>query len=102
MAGRPVNRQLAEARDEMLLKTNCSVSLFRQSGNKMGPNKMGPLRDNDSQPGAPHLQPRAFTPLPLGSISPRGWLLDQCRIQADGITGHLEEFWPDLGPDNMW
>ena len=50
----------------------------------------------------PPLQQQAFTPLPLGSINPRGWLLDQCRIQADGLTGHIEEFWPDLGPKNMW
>ncbi len=50
----------------------------------------------------PPLQPTAFTALPLGSITPRGWLLDQCRIQADGLTGHIEEFWPDLGPKNMW
>ena len=48
------------------------------------------------------LQQQAFTPLPLGSVKPRGWLLDQCRIQADGLTGHIEEFWPDLGPKNMW
>ena len=48
------------------------------------------------------LQQQAFTPLPLGRIKPRGWLLDQCRIQADGLTGHIEEFWPDLGPKNMW
>src|SRR5262245_36309834 len=44
----------------------------------------------------------AFTPLPLGAVRPLGWLRDQLRIQADGLTGHLEEFWPDLGPDNMW
>src|SRR5690348_10514766 len=44
----------------------------------------------------------AFTFLPLGTVKPQGWLLRQCRIQADGLTGHLEEFWPDLGPDNMW
>jgi DUF1680 family protein len=48
------------------------------------------------------LQPQAFTPLPLGSVRPRGWLLDQCRVQAAGLTGHIEEFWPDLGPRNMW
>ena len=50
----------------------------------------------------PPLRREAFTPLPLGTVTPRGWLLDQCRIQADGLTGHLEEYWPDLGPDNMW
>jgi len=48
------------------------------------------------------LQAQAFTPLPLGSVKPRGWLRDQCRIQAEGLTGHIEEFWPDLGPKNMW
>jgi hypothetical protein len=48
------------------------------------------------------LQPEAFTPLPLGAVTPCGWLRDQCRIQADGFTGHIEEFWPDLGPTNLW
>ncbi|HSV73545.1 MAG TPA: beta-L-arabinofuranosidase domain-containing protein [Chthonomonadales bacterium] len=48
------------------------------------------------------LQPLAFRPLPLGAVRPRGWLLNQLRIQANGLTGHLEEYWPDLGPDNMW
>ncbi|HEY3268078.1 MAG TPA: beta-L-arabinofuranosidase domain-containing protein [Armatimonadota bacterium] len=50
----------------------------------------------------PPLQPSAFAALPLGSIHAAGWLKDQCRIQANGLTGHIEEFWPDLGPDNMW
>ena len=38
----------------------------------------------------------AFLPLPLGSIRPGGWLLNQLRIQADGLSGHLDEFWPDI------
>ena len=38
----------------------------------------------------------AFRPLPLGSIRPRGWLARQLRIQADGLSGHLDEFWPDV------
>ena len=50
----------------------------------------------------PTLQAAAFTALPLGRVRPRGWLLAQCRLQADGLTGHLEEVWPDLGPNNMW
>jgi len=43
----------------------------------------------------------AFHPLPLGSIQPRGWLHRQLRIQADGLSGHLDEFWPDVG-ESQW
>lgn len=42
------------------------------------------------------LREPAFRPLPLTSIKPRGWLLRQLRIQADGLSGHLDEFWPDV------
>lgn len=45
---------------------------------------------------------RSHRPLPLGSITPRGWLLDQLRLQADNITGQLEAIWPDVGPDSGW
>lgn len=43
----------------------------------------------------------AFRPLPLGSITPGGWLARQLRIQADGLTGHLDEFWPDVS-QSQW
>jgi hypothetical protein len=43
----------------------------------------------------------AFTPLPLGAIRPTGWLLRQLRIQLNGLTGHLDEFWPDVG-QSQW
>ncbi len=42
------------------------------------------------------LKPKALTPLPLTAIRPRGWLLKQLTVQAAGLTGHLDEFWPDV------
>lgn len=49
------------------------------------------------------LVPNAFDILPLGSVKPKGWLLRQLRIQAEGQTGHLDEFWPSLSAkDSAW
>ena len=48
------------------------------------------------------LQPGAFSLLPLGSIRPAGWLRDQLLIQANGLGGHLDETWPDVGPNSGW
>ena len=48
------------------------------------------------------LAPGAFTPLPLGAIQPAGWLKQQLRIQADGMGGHLDEVWADVGPNSGW
>ena len=61
------------------------------------------------QAAPPGLADPAFRPLPLGAIRPEGWLLRQLRQQADGLTGHLDEFWPDVaqsqwfgGPAEGW
>ncbi len=43
-----------------------------------------------------------FTLLPLGSIKPTGWLKNQLRIQANGLSGHLDETWADVGPTSAW
>ena len=48
------------------------------------------------------LAPSAFYFLPLGSIRPAGWLKDQLRIQANGLSGHLDETWADVGPNSGW
>ena len=48
------------------------------------------------------LFPAVFTPLPLGSIRPAGWLRNQLRIQANGLSGHLDETWADVGPNSGW
>jgi DUF1680 family protein len=55
-----------------------------------------------AKPAKPRLAPAAFEPLPLGHIRPAGWLSRQLRIQADGMSGHLDEFWPDVGPNSGW
>ena len=42
-----------------------------------------------------------FRPLPIGAIRPAGWLARHLRIQADGLSGHLDLFWPDVG-QSQW
>ncbi len=44
---------------------------------------------------APLLQ-NAYIKLPLGAIKPEGWLKSQLEAQAAGLTGNLDDFWPDL------
>ncbi len=44
----------------------------------------------------------AFKPLPLGAIHPEGWLRRQLEIQAAGLTGHLGDFWSDVGSNSGW
>ncbi|TCO20548.1 DUF1680 family protein [Kribbella steppae] len=44
----------------------------------------------------PGLTPPALRPLPLATLRPEGWLLERLRLQADGMAGHLDEFWPDI------
>lgn len=48
------------------------------------------------------IAPNCFYFLPAGSIQPRGWLARQLRIQAEGLSGHLDETWDDVGPTSGW
>jgi hypothetical protein len=48
------------------------------------------------------LAPIPYLELPLGSIEARGWLLEQLKLSASGMTGHLDEIWKDVGPENGW
>jgi hypothetical protein len=43
-----------------------------------------------------------FYRLPLTSVKPAGWLREQLRLQSQALTGHLDEFWPDVGPNSAW
>jgi len=42
-----------------------------------------------------------FTPFGTNEIRPRGWLLQQLRIQAAGLCGNLDKVWPDIR-DSKW
>ena len=46
------------------------------------------------------LAPNAFYTLPLGSVRPTGWLRSQLQVQANGLGGHLDETWPDVGSNS--
>ncbi len=72
-----------------------SLSAFAQAGSTAQPHLTA------AKNRAP-LAPNAFYLLPLGAVRPSGWLRSQLQLQADGLSGHLDEFWPDVGPNSGW
>lgn len=49
------------------------------------------------------LKKKPYLELPLGSIQPKGWLLNQLERMRDGLTGHLDEVYPEvMGKRNGW
>ena len=53
------------------------------------------------QRGQQQLQPQAFVPLGVGSVTPQGWLLEQLKLQAEGLSGHLAMFYPSIA-ESWW
>jgi hypothetical protein len=47
------------------------------------------------------LHQTVFQPLPINEMRPEGWLLNQLKIQANGLSGNLDKFWPDI-KDSKW
>ncbi|TFG73534.1 MAG: hypothetical protein E4H27_00585, partial [Anaerolineales bacterium] len=43
----------------------------------------------------------AYKPLTPGAIRPSGWLAQQLQVQAEGLSGNLDTFWPDVR-DSQW
>ena len=58
--------------------------MLREECNTNYKNNPEPLRTN------------AYIKLPLGCVKPAGWLKSQLEAQASGLTGNLDDFWPDL------
>ena len=43
------------------------------------------------------MQPQSsYRRLPLGSITSKGWIHKQLRVEADGMSGHLDELEPEM------
>ena len=32
----------------------------------------------------------------MAAVTPAGWLRDQLLVQLNGLSGHLQRFWPDV------
>lgn len=43
-----------------------------------------------------------YTMLNIGEIQPQGWLRHTLEAMCDGMTGHLDELWEDVGPNCGW
>ena len=49
------------------------------------------------------LAAKPYTELPLGAIRPEAWLRDELERMAAGMTGHLDEWYPEVcGDRNAW
>ena len=72
---------------------------FKPGGKDKGPDPGKPLYLQNRAP----LTEKPYLELPLGSIKPKGWLLNQLERMRDGMTGHLDEIYPEvMGRRNGW
>ena len=88
----------------LLLAAACTEQPGRQSARHSEVNvpqsgdQTGPYLQNRAP-----LHPKKYLELPLGSIRPEGWLQQQLELMRDGMTGHLDEWYPSVvGERNGW
>src|SRR4030095_3619360 len=67
---------LAAAQD---VAVRTAKALPADKSNKHYPTNRAPLRASP------------FVRLPIGHVEPRGWLRENLRLEADGMTGHLPD-----------
>ncbi|OAS85883.1 MULTISPECIES: hypothetical protein [Metabacillus] len=48
-----------------------------------------------------NLSELSLKPFTTNEIKPIGWLLRQLQIQAEGLSGNLDKFWPDI-KESKW
>ena len=64
---------------------------------------MAPVHSQAYIPNRAPLLDSRYLELPLGAIKPEGWLRLQLQAQVTGLTGHLDEAYPNVvGPRNAW
>jgi hypothetical protein len=68
----------------LLLLLVASLSLQAQTLNKYYPSGRAPL------------EATKYVKLPFGAVKPLGWLSTQLDLQANGMTGHIDEFYGPL------
>ena len=73
---------------------------FALSASSAEPSAPVPEKGNYANNRAPLLRTK-YVKLPLGAITPTGWLRDQLKVQANGMTGHLGEVW-DVAKTSAW
>lgn len=85
----------------ILLVVSCKQESLEQSARQSGSEdaEQSHLYLQNREP----LQPKKYMELPLGSVRPEGWLLKQLELMRDGMTGHLDEWYPSVvGERNGW